>query len=97
MLVNLASILAPAVEGGYGVASLNVFGWEDTRAVVDGVEKTGAPVILAASLEFTQFIPVEVIASMFRSLGEAAAVPVCAQLDHTRHSSADGTSGRNRL
>lgn len=82
MLVNLATILAPAVEGGYGVACFNVFGWEDARAVVDAAEQTGAPVILAASLDFTQFVPVEVIAGMFRSLGEAAAVPVCAHLDH---------------
>jgi len=88
MLVDLSSILAPAVDGGYGVASFNVFGWEDARAVVDAAEKNGAPVILAASLELTQFIPVEVIASMFRTLGEAAAVPVCAHLDHTYEISA---------
>ncbi len=83
MLVNLATILAPAVEGGYGVACFNVFGWEDARAVVDAAEKVGAPVILAASLDFTRFMPVRLIAGMFRALGEAAAVPVCAHLDHT--------------
>src|SRR5947209_14061045 len=82
MLVNLATILAHAASGGYGVACFNVFGWEDARAVVDAAEETGAPVILAASLDFTRFMPVELIAAMFRSLGEAATVPVCAHLDH---------------
>jgi len=81
MLVNLATILAPAV-GDYGVAAFNVFGWEDARAVIDAAEETGAPVILAASLDFTRTMPVELIAAMFRALGESANVPVCAHLDH---------------
>jgi fructose-bisphosphate aldolase, class II len=82
MLVNLASILAPAVTGGYGVACFNVFGWEDARAVVDAAEETRAPVILAASLDFTRFMPVELIAAMFRTLARSATAPVCAHLDH---------------
>jgi fructose-bisphosphate aldolase class II len=81
MLVNLATILAPAV-GDYGVAAFNVFGWEDARAVIDAAEETGAPVILSASLDFTRVMPVELIAAMFRALGESAKVPVCAHLDH---------------
>jgi fructose-bisphosphate aldolase class II len=82
MLVNLATILEPAVTGGYGVAGFNVFRWEDARAVVDAAEETGAPVILAASLDFTRFMPVELIAAMFRTLAESATIPVCAHLDH---------------
>jgi fructose-bisphosphate aldolase class II len=82
MLVNLASILAPAVTGGYGVAAFNVFGWEDACAVIDAAEETGAPVILAASLDFTRTMPVELIAAMFRTLGASAKVPVCVHLDH---------------
>src|SRR5579862_573989 len=74
MLVNLASILAPAGTGGYGVAAFNVFGWEDARAVIDPAEETRAPVILAASLDFTRAMPVELIAAMFRSLCESAKV-----------------------
>ena len=83
MLVDLATILAPAATGVYGVACFNVFGWEDARAVVDAAEESAAPVILAASLDFTRFMPVELIAAMFRSLGESAGVPLCAHLDHT--------------
>ena len=83
MLVNLKEILAPALEGGYGVGCFNVFGWEDAKAVVQAGEALGAPVILSANLDLRGFMPLQVIAGMFRALGEAASVPVCAHLDHT--------------
>jgi fructose-bisphosphate aldolase, class II len=83
MLVNLAEILAPAVKGGYSVACFNVFGWEDAGAVVDAASRLGAPVILAVSLDFRRFMPLEVISVMLRSLAERAPVPVCVHLDHT--------------
>jgi fructose-bisphosphate aldolase class II len=83
MLVNLATILSPAVDGGFSLACFNVFGWEDARAVVDAATQLGAPVILAANLDFRKSMPVEVIAVMLRSLAQRAPVPVCVHLDHT--------------
>src|SRR6204780_1245400 len=83
MLVNLATILSPAAESHYSVACFNVFGWEDACAVVDAAAQLGAPVILAATLDFRKFMPIEVIAVMLRSLAEQAPVPVCVYLDHT--------------
>jgi fructose-bisphosphate aldolase class II len=83
MLVNLATILSPAVDGGFSLACFNVFGWEDARAVVDAAAQLGAPVILAANLDFRKSMPVEVIAVMLRSLAQRAPVPVCVHLDHT--------------
>ena len=83
MLVNLKEVLAPALQGGYGVGCFNVFGWEDAKAVVAAGEALGAPVILSASLDLRGFMPIDVIAGLFRALGEAASVPVCAHLDHT--------------
>jgi fructose-bisphosphate aldolase class II len=83
VLVNLATILGPAADADYSVACFNVFGWEDARAVVDAAAQLGAPVILAASLDFRKSMPVDVIAVMLRSLAESAPVPVCVHLDHT--------------
>lgn len=83
MLVNLAKILAPAVDGGYAVACFNVFGWEDARAVVDAAGELDAPVILAVNLDFRRFMPLEVICPMLRNLAQSAVVPVCVHLDHT--------------
>jgi fructose-bisphosphate aldolase, class II len=81
VLVDLAAILARR-RAGCGIAAFNVFGYEDARAVVAAAEELGAPVILAANLDFTRYMPVNLIAPMFRSLGEDAGVPVCAHLDH---------------
>ncbi len=83
MLVNLAKILAPAVDGSYSVACFNVFGWEDARAVADAAIELRAPVILAVNLDFRRFMPLEAICVMLRSLAESAPVPVCVHLDHT--------------
>jgi fructose-bisphosphate aldolase, class II len=83
MLVNLATILAPAVDSSYSVACFNVFGWEDARAVVDAAAQLGAPVILAATLDLRRVMPIDVIAVMLRSLAQRAPVPVCVHLDHT--------------
>jgi fructose-bisphosphate aldolase, class II len=83
VLANLSEILAPAVKGRYSVACFNVFGWEDAGAVVEAAARLGAPVILAVSLDFRRFMPLEVICVMLRSLGERAPVPVCVHLDHT--------------
>jgi fructose-bisphosphate aldolase, class II len=83
MLVNLEKILAPAVDGAYSVACFNVFGWEDARAVADAAIELHAPVILAVSLDFRRFMPIEAICVMLRSLAESAPVPVCVHLDHT--------------
>jgi fructose-bisphosphate aldolase class II len=82
MLVNLATILSPAVERHYGVACFNVFGWEDACAVVDAAAQLEAPVILAANADFREFMPPGVIAAMLRSLAQRAEVPVCVHFDH---------------
>jgi fructose-bisphosphate aldolase class II len=81
VLVDLATILA-GNSAGTGVAAFNVFGYEDTCAVVAAAEEVRAPVILAASLDFTRFMPLELIAGMFRTVGERAHVAVCTHLDH---------------
>ena len=83
MLVTLSDILQPALDDGYAVGCFNVFGYEDARAVVDAAEALGAPVILSANLDLRQFMPVKMVAALFRGLAETASVPVCAHLDHT--------------
>jgi fructose-bisphosphate aldolase class II len=83
MLVNLATILAPAVDRDYSVACFNVFGWEDAQAVVNAAVELGAPVILGVSLDFRKLMPLEVIAPMLRAAAQRAPVPVCVHLDHT--------------
>ncbi len=82
MLVSLKDILAPALDAKYALGCFNVFGYEDARAVVDGAEALGAPVILSANRDLLEFLPMDLVAHLFRTLAETASVPVCAHLDH---------------
>ncbi|MEM7444206.1 MAG: class II fructose-bisphosphate aldolase [Pseudomonadota bacterium] len=83
MIVNLKTILAPAMGGGYGVPCFNLFGYEDAKAVVAAAEEARAPVIMAANLDFVRFMPLELIAQTYRKAAEGATVPICIHLDHT--------------
>ena len=83
MLANLKDILLPAKEEGYAVACFNVFGFEDSRAVIDAAELRNASVILSINLDMRQFMTMDQIIGMLRPMAESAKVPVCIHLDHT--------------
>ena len=83
MLANLKDILLPAKEEGYAVACFNVFGFEDSRAVIDAAESRNASVILSINLDMRQFMTMDQIIGMLRPMAESAKVPVCIHLDHT--------------
>ena len=69
MLVNLATILAPASKRDYAVACFNVFGWEDAGAVVDAAAALGSlPWCWRPMSTSRQAMPLEVIAAMLRRL-----------------------------
>jgi fructose-bisphosphate aldolase class II len=82
VLANLQELLASATRGDRGVASFNVFGWEDAQAVTEAAARLGAPVVLAANLDFRRSMPIEVIAALLRALAQRAPVPVGVHLDH---------------
>ena len=79
---SLTDVLQPALRDGYAVAGLVCLGWEDTRAYVAAAEAEGAPVILQAGPGARAHTPLPVLAAMFRSLADAAQIPVVLHLDH---------------
>ena len=81
-LVNLAQVLQPALEQGYAVGGLVTLGWEDMSAYVAAAEAENCPVILQAGPSCRAHTPLPVLGKMFRTLAEAASVPVVAHLDH---------------
>jgi fructose-bisphosphate aldolase, class II len=81
-LVTLKQVLTPCLKDGTAVAGLVVLGWEDALAYVRAAEAEDRPVILQAGPGARAHTPLPVLGSMFRTLGEAAAVPVVAHLDH---------------
>ena len=83
MISNLNDILLPASNQGYAVACFNVFGFEDSKAVVDAAEARNASVILSINLDMRQFMSMEQIIGMLRPMAESSKAPVCIHLDHT--------------
>ena len=81
-LVTLKQVLKPCLTDGTAVAGVVVLGWEDAQAYVQAAEALRRPLILQAGPGCRAHMPLEVLGAMFRSLGEAALVPVVAHLDH---------------
>jgi len=83
MITNLKDILLPAQDKSYAVACFNVFGYEDSRAVIDAAESRNASVILSINLDMREFMPMNQIIGMLKPMAISAKVPVCIHLDHT--------------
>ena len=83
MISNLKDILLTAKDQGYAVACFNVFGFEDSRAVIDAAESRNASVILSINLDMRQFMTMDQIIGMLKPMAISAKVPVCIHLDHT--------------
>lgn len=81
-MASLAEVLTPRLTDGTAVAGLVVLGWEDALAYVRAAEAERRPIILQAGPGCRAHMPLAVLGAMFRSLGEAASVPVVAHLDH---------------
>ena len=81
-LATLAQVLQPALAGRYAVMGAVTLGWEDMRAFVAAAEAEGDPIILQAGPSCRAHTPLPILGTMFRTLAEAASVPVVAHLDH---------------
>lgn len=80
MLVTLNDILKEKNT----VAAFNVYGYEDSAAVIRGAEELNTPVILMTNKDAVDFIPIEIIGAMLVQMAQASSVPVCVHLDHSR-------------
>ena len=83
-VASLTDILVPARAEGRAVMGAVVLGWEDAEAYVAAAEEVGCPIILQVGPKFRETLPVAISGLMFRTLGEAAAVPVVAHVDHAK-------------
>ena len=79
-IATLSQVLDP--RSGRAVAGLVVLGWEEARAFVEAAEAVQRPIILQCGPGCRAYTPLPVIAAMFRTLAEAASVPIVAHLDH---------------
>lgn len=82
MLYNLQDILQIGDSKGYAIAAFNVYGYEDSAAVIEGAEELEKPVILMANKSAIEHMSVEIIGDIMIKLGKKSKVPVCVHLDH---------------
>ena len=83
MLVTLNDLLPEAAESASAVACINVFGFEDARAILDAAETLQRPVILATNKDMVDLLGVESLAGMLAPMASASSAKVCLHLDHT--------------
>lgn len=82
MLVTLNDVLKHTMTKDYAVPAFNVFGYEDSKAVIAAAEELNAPVILATNKVAIAEMPIAVLGKMLTQLAERATVPVVVHLDH---------------
>jgi len=82
MLVNLQEILAPAVQGRYGVGLFNTVNLEMTRGVLAAAEETRSPVMIGPAEVLLRFTPLEELAYFLVPMARKANVPVVVHFDH---------------
>ncbi len=83
MLVTLNDLLPEAAESASAIACINVFGFEDARAILDAAETLQRPVILATNKDMVDLLGVESLAGMLAPMASASSAKVCLHLDHT--------------
>jgi fructose-bisphosphate aldolase class II len=79
---TLSEVLGRAAAERRAVAGLVVLGWEDACAYVEAAEEAAVPVILQAGPGCRRHTPTAVLGKMFRTLADAASVPVVCHIDH---------------
>lgn len=82
MLVTLNDILPQAANSKSAVACINVFGFEDARAIIEAAEQLQQPVILATNKDMVDLLGVDTLAGMLLPMIKASSASVCLHLDH---------------
>ncbi len=82
-VVGGRDLLALAVKGAFALPGFNVSNVEMALGVIDAAEATRAPILLQFNPSNIEHLGgIEVAASLARTLGERATVPVGVHLDH---------------
>jgi tagatose 1,6-diphosphate aldolase GatY/KbaY len=81
-IVNAKEMLIEATKGKYAVGAFNITSLVQLEAVVDAAVETKSPVIIQTSVKPSQFYKPGVLVAIYRTLAEAAPVPICLHLDH---------------
>lgn len=82
-MTEFKKIIKEASRENRIVPGFNVFGYEDSAAIIKAAEACNAPVMLMTNKFAVNHKPVEYWALLLKRLAMDAKVPVCVHLDHT--------------
>lgn len=81
-IVNAKDILIEATKGKYAIGAFNITDLVQMEAVVEAAVERKAPVIIQTSVKPSKFLGKEVLVAIYRTLAQAAPIPICLHLDH---------------
>lgn len=81
-IVNARDIMVDASKGKYAIGAFNITDLVQMEAVVEAAVEKRAPVIIQTSVKPSKFLGREVLVAIYRTLAQAAPVPICLHLDH---------------
>jgi len=82
-IVSAREIMLEAAEGRYAVGAFNITNLVQMEAVVEAAVEKQAPLIIQTSVTPSKFLGLDVLVSIYRTLAEAAPIPICLHLDHS--------------
>jgi tagatose 1,6-diphosphate aldolase GatY/KbaY len=83
-IANLKEMLLKATEGKYAVGAFTVTNIVQMEAVVEAAVDKKAPLIIQTSVTPSKFLGRDVLVAVYRTLAEAAPIPIAIHLDHCR-------------
>ena len=81
-IVNAKEIMVEAAKGGYAIGAFNITDLIQLEGVVDAAIEKKSPLIIQTSVAPSKFLGRDVLVSIFRTIAEAAPIPICLHLDH---------------
>lgn len=81
-IVHARDILTEATEGRYAIGAFNITSLVQMEAVIEAHIDRAAPLIIQTSVKPAKFLGEKVMVAIYRTLAEAAPIPICLHLDH---------------
>jgi fructose-bisphosphate aldolase class II len=81
-LIDLKTVLYDAYQHKYAVGAFNIINLEFAEAVIAAAEASNSPVIISIAAIHFQYLSLENICPVIRSMAERTRVPVVLNLDH---------------
>lgn len=85
MLVNCKKMLEKADADRYAVGGFNITSLETALGIIQAAEDQKSPVILQISEKTIDYMSLEVVSNLARTLADRAKVPVAVHFDHGRN------------